>query len=90
MNKIFFISVIIGGIFFILGWLFPVEGPYDYVYDNYIEEIKRPHKGLAAPAPKKTEIYEDYNEDGIPEWYEIIPLFDIEEINPVNCLEPKG
>ena len=71
----------IGGLFFVLGWLFPIEGPYDYVYDNYAKTpaVKRPHKGLPAPAPKTNFIHEDYNEDGIPEWYEIIPLFDVNE-----------
>ena len=30
----FFVGIIV--VFgFILGWIFPVEGPIDYVYDNY-------------------------------------------------------
>ena len=28
-------TLIIG---FLLGWLFPVEGPVDYVYDNYVHQ----------------------------------------------------
>jgi hypothetical protein len=68
---------------FFLGWLFPVEGPVDYLYDNYASRpaIKRPSKCCAAPlpAPKKTEIFEDLNEDGEPEWYEVVPLFNILE-----------
>lgn len=68
---------------FFLGWLFPVEGPIDYLYDNYASRpaIKRPSKCCAAPlpAPKKTEIFEDLNEDGEPEWYEVTPLFNILE-----------
>lgn len=66
---------------FFLGWLFPVEGPIDYVYDNYASKpaIHKPSKCCAAPAPKKTEIYEDLNEDGEPEWYEVIPLFKVTE-----------
>lgn len=78
MDKtLFCVAVGTAGLFFILGWLFPIEGPYDYIYDNYIEEQKRPSRCCPAPAPKKTEIYEDYNEDGEPEWYEIVPLFPI-------------
>lgn len=37
MVKDFYIGLIlilIAG--FLLGWLFPVEGPIDYVYDNYV------------------------------------------------------
>ena len=29
---IVFVVITVG---FLLGWLFPVEGPIDYVYDNY-------------------------------------------------------
>lgn len=35
-------------IFFFLGWLFPVEGPLDFVYDNHVK--KTPTK--AAPLVK--------------------------------------
>ena len=65
----------------LLGWLNPNEGPFDYLYDERSSSpaVHRPHRGVPAPAPKNTQIYEDYNEDGIPEWYEIIPLFPIEE-----------
>ena len=46
-KKLFpFLPIIIVAIFaFILGWLFPVEGPYDYVYDNYASQPanKRPN-----------------------------------------------
>lgn len=30
---ILFLFIVLMG--FLLGWLFPVEGPIDYVYDNY-------------------------------------------------------
>ena len=32
-----FIFIVLGFLVigFILGWLFPVEGPVDYIYDNY-------------------------------------------------------
>lgn len=76
----FYLFLIIGSCFFLLGWLFPVEGPVDYVYDKYAKNpaIKRPNKCCPAPMPKKTEIYEDLNEDGEPEWYQVIPLFEVE------------
>ena len=68
---------------FLLGWLFPVEGPLDWTYDNYAKRpaVHRPSKCCAypLPKPKKTEIFEDFNEDGEPEWYELVPMFNIEE-----------
>ena len=33
---------------FILGWLFPVEGPVDYIYDNY-----RTNKATKLGPPQK-------------------------------------
>jgi hypothetical protein len=69
-----------------LGWVFPVEGPLDYLYDKWAfqpahkqPENKRVTKCCPAPAPKQTTVYEDYNEDGEPEWYELVPLFQVEE-----------
>ena len=85
IDKVYIGISIIGIILlsFFLGWLFPVEGPIDYVYDNYATKpaIHRPSKccATALPKPKKTEIYEDLNEDGEPEWYEVVPLFNTEE-----------
>lgn len=38
----------------------------------------RPCKGVPALAPKKVKIFEDFNEDGEPEWYQLIPLLEIE------------
>ena len=38
----------------------------------------RPCKGVPALAPKKVKIFEDFNEDSEPEWYQLIPLFEIE------------
>ena len=32
---LFFVVITVG---FLLGWLFPVEGPVDYIYDNYKAE----------------------------------------------------
>lgn len=70
--KLFFWLILIV-LIFLLGWLFPVEGPFDYVYDTHVHKI--PCK--TAPAPKKEIIYEDYNEDGEPEWYQLIPMFEV-------------
>lgn len=39
---------------FFLGWLFPVEGPVDYIYDNYKAQ-KIPSK--AAPRQPKEDKY---------------------------------
>ena len=63
--------ILIGVLFFILGWIFPVEGPIDYVYDDY---ASRPaHKQPVAPAPKdavkeevKVESIEDYCDAAAP------------------------
>lgn len=73
---IILIAVIIG---MILGWLNPKEGPFDYLYDEYSNHpaLHRPHRGCPAPAPKQTQVYEDFNEDGEPEWYVITPMFEI-------------
>lgn len=34
-KKVVIITIGILGLGFILGWVFPVEGPVDYVYDDY-------------------------------------------------------
>ena len=77
----FIILALLLGLF--LGWLNPNEGPFDYLYDEWSGNpaVHRPHRGVAAPAPKKTEIYEDYNEDGEPEWYTLIPMFEVRDGN---------
>ena len=36
---------------FFIGWLFPVEGPYDYVYDDYASQPA--HKNPTKVAPLK-------------------------------------
>jgi hypothetical protein len=75
---------------FIMGWLFPVEGPVDYVYDDYVgnKTIQKPVVNVPAPETKKTLIYGvdapdvedikevliDLNEDGEQEWYLFMPL----------------
>ena len=56
-------------IFFILGWLFPVEGPLDYLYDDYAKQPAHKHPYRAAPIQKKIEVI-NFDED-IIEWYPI-------------------
>ena len=34
---------------FVLGWLFPVEGPFDYVYDDYASQPAHKSPTKAAP-----------------------------------------
>ena len=43
---------------FSLGWLFPIEGPFDYVYDDYASQPahNRPSKCCASPVEKQTSI----------------------------------
>jgi len=70
---------------FVAGWIFPVEGPVDYVYDTHVGQ-----KTIKAPVincPKQEEKYQydidvedikevliDLNEDGEQEWYLFLPL----------------
>lgn len=42
------LGIIIG---IIIGWIFPVEGPIDYVYDDYASKPAHKHP-VVAPAPK--------------------------------------
>lgn len=34
---------------FIFGWLFPVEGPFDYVYDKYASQPAHRHPAKTVP-----------------------------------------
>ena len=54
---------------FILGWLFPVEGPYDYIYDKAIKE-KRPSVNV-PPKENKSIVIVDEEEE--PELIYILP-----------------
>lgn len=36
---------------FLLGWIYPVEGPIDYLYDNYASQPA--HRHPSAPLKKK-------------------------------------
>jgi cellulose synthase/poly-beta-1,6-N-acetylglucosamine synthase-like glycosyltransferase len=46
---------------FFIGWLFPVEGPYDYVYDEYASQPARKNPSKAAPL-KPYQIIIDVND----------------------------
>ena len=45
------IVIIVAVAFFILGWIFPVEGPIDYIYDDYASQPA--HKSPSKAAPLK-------------------------------------
>lgn len=79
---------IVALLFFVCGWVFPVEGPIDYMYDDYVgnKTIKKP-KVVAPTQPQKLqygidvpdiedikEVLIDLNEDGEQEWYLFLPL----------------
>lgn len=57
--------VVITLIAFILGWLFPVEGPVDFVYDDYVA-----HKVATKNGPTIKEEKPLINEFDFDEWYE--------------------
>lgn len=73
---------------FFLGWIFPIEGPIDYVYDEHVgnKTMKRPVVNIPAQPQKKEilldgadvedikEVLIDLNEDGEQEWYLFLPL----------------
>ena len=64
---------------FVIGWIFPVEGPLDSTYDDFVK-VKRTHqKGVATPKTKKEVIIMD--EDEI-ELYYLVPSSTVEmELN---------
>lgn len=49
-----FVVITVG---FLLGWLFPVEGPIDYIYDNY--KIKKCATKLCPSSINVDELSED-------------------------------
>ena len=57
-----------------LGWIFPVEGPLDYVYDNYASQPahKRP---VVAPAVKETKIEFNINDLSEEDFEELMEIF---------------
>lgn len=50
-----FLWIILGiaGLGFFLGWLFPVEGPFDYVYDNYATQPAHRHPSTSGSLQPK-------------------------------------
>lgn len=48
--EIFFLVLLLGGL---LGWIFPVEGPLDYLYDQYASQPAHRRPVVAAPAQPK-------------------------------------
>lgn len=82
------ITLTVGLLFFVCGWVFPVEGPIDYMYDDYVgnRTIKKPR--VITPAQPKQLRYGidvpdvedikgvliDLDEDGEQEWYLFMPL----------------
>lgn len=47
---------------FIIGWIFPVEGPLDSTYDDFVKIKKGHQKGVSAPKHKKEIIVMDEDE----------------------------
>ena len=80
--SVIFIGCLAG---FILGWIFPVEGPIDHVYDDYVGNttIKKPvigapkpkaYEGLPVDVSDLREVLIDLNGDEEQEWYLFMPL----------------
>ena len=60
---------------FTIGWLFPVEGPYDEKYEQQVVQHKKHSSTVNVAAPKKKKIVlVDLNEDDIEEMYYLIPF----------------
>lgn len=62
---------------FSLGWLFPVEGPFDYVYDDYASQPahNRPSKCCASPVEKQTKIEFNINDLSEEDFEELMQIF---------------
>ena len=57
---------------FVIGWVFPVEGPLDSTYDDFIKVKKSKQKGVAAPIKKPQKEIIVMDEDEI-ELYYLVP-----------------
>lgn len=44
--EILILVIVLG---FVLGWLFPIEGPFDYVYDDYASQPAHKSPTKASP-----------------------------------------
>lgn len=47
---------------FLLGWLFPVEGPFDYLYDNYASQPAHKSPSKAAPTIEQYHLIVNIND----------------------------
>lgn len=70
-KKVIIFTLLILGIGFLLGWLFPVEGPVDHVYDNYVNQRVASKNCPAQEPPEKfTEEELDYINEMLEEFLE--------------------
>ena len=61
-EKIIFIIIILSSFLcFILGWLNPIEGPFDWTYDKYASQPAHKHPQKYAP-PQAVSIVIDVND----------------------------
>ena len=56
------IGIGIALISFILGWVFPIEGPYDYLYDNLASQPAHKSPFKTAPLIEQYHIMVDVND----------------------------
>ena len=86
MKNILYLIILIS-LGFLLGWVFPIEGPVDYIYDESIGNKTMKAPVVNAPVQQKKEylldgvdvedikeVLIDLNEDGEQEWYLFMPL----------------
>ena len=65
---------------FIIGWLFPVEGPYDEKYEQQVVQHKKRSSTVNVAAPRKIKRFiidmelEDWMEEEEKAYYYFIPL----------------
>ena len=74
---ILFLIILLG---FILGWIFPIEGPLDWVYDDYEAQHTKKVPQKAAP-PKKIPVYLIINAEELEELEGMTFKFDEFESN---------
>lgn len=53
-KTLLWIAIGIAVIGFLLGWIFPVEGPIDFLYDNYASQPAHRRPQAVTPAVKKS------------------------------------
>jgi hypothetical protein len=67
VKAVIFIIILIG---FLLGWLFPIEGPFDYVYDNYASQPAHKRPQVVAPMPKLVPVFDPETMEELNEEWE--------------------